>query len=144
MVHRLVLRSLTIENNHFEPHEKKRRDSFKVLYLSAIGALTHLTYYTRCDIFFIINLLIKLISSSTWRHWNETKQVLPLWYYWFRVYPKNFKYQMVNFSDVSQIHTRPGHKHVHYWRHRYIMKFLEENVYDHFFKSCWNHRTSWK
>ena len=44
--------------------------------LSATGALMYLTYNTRPDIAFAINLLTRFSSSPTRRHWNRIKHVI--------------------------------------------------------------------
>nr|GEZ69067.1 retrovirus-related Pol polyprotein from transposon TNT 1-94 [Tanacetum cinerariifolium] len=64
-------RSLNVDNDPFRPCEEDE-DVLgpEVPYLSAIGALIYLTNYTRPDISFAINLLSRLSSSPTKRHWN--------------------------------------------------------------------------
>ena len=48
----------------------------EVPYLSAIGALMYLANYTRPDIAFSVNLLVRYNSAPTKRHWNGIKHVL--------------------------------------------------------------------
>ena len=48
----------------------------KVPCYSVIGALMNLTNYTRLDIAFLINLLVRYDSTLTQRHWNKINHVL--------------------------------------------------------------------
>nr|GEZ67066.1 retrovirus-related Pol polyprotein from transposon TNT 1-94 [Tanacetum cinerariifolium] len=72
----MVGRSLNVDNDPFRPCEEDE-DVLgpEVPYLSAIGALIYLTNYTRPDISFAINLLARLSSSLTKRHWNGIKHI---------------------------------------------------------------------
>lgn len=56
----MVVRSLDVENVPFRPREKDEELlGPKVPYLSAIGALMYLVNYTRLDISFVVNLLVR-------------------------------------------------------------------------------------
>jgi hypothetical protein len=48
----------------------------QVSYLSAIGALMYLANYTRPDIAFAVNLLVRYNSIPTKRHWKMDKYIL--------------------------------------------------------------------
>lgn len=58
--------------------EKKNEKilSLEMPYISAIGALTHLTNNIRPDIIFSINLLARYGSSCTQRHENDIRDIL--------------------------------------------------------------------
>ena len=45
-------------------------------YFSAIGALMYLANYTRPDIAFAVNLLVRYSFAPTRRHWNGIKHIL--------------------------------------------------------------------
>ena len=59
-------------------HCEKDEESLgpEVPYLSAIGALMYLANYTRPDIAFSVNLLVRYSSAPTRRHWNGIKHIL--------------------------------------------------------------------
>lgn len=48
----------------------------KFPYLSVIGGPLYLTNCTKLDIAFALNSLARFSTSSTRRHWNDTKHVL--------------------------------------------------------------------
>ena len=48
----------------------------EVPYLSAIGAPMYLANYTRPDIAFLVNLLVRYSLDPTKMHWNEIKHIL--------------------------------------------------------------------
>ena len=75
----MIVRSLDAEKDHFRPKEENEALLtliYEVLYLSAIGALLYLAQCTRLDIAFSVNLLARLSSALTRRHWNGVKHIL--------------------------------------------------------------------
>ena len=73
----MVVRSLEVTKDPFRPKEENEELlGPEVPYLSAIGALMYLANYTRPDIAFSVNLLVRYSSAPTKRHWNEIKHVL--------------------------------------------------------------------
>ncbi|KAL8120878.1 hypothetical protein AgCh_017888 [Apium graveolens] len=89
----------------FRPR-KEDEDSLgpKVPYLSAIGALMYLANNTRPDIAYFVNLLARLSSNSTKRHWDGIKNI-------FRYlrgtidlglfFPHSSKSQLTGYADVG-------------------------------------------
>ena len=70
----MIVRSLDTMKNPFRPKEENEALlGPKVPYLSAIGALLYLAQCTRPDIVFSVNLLARLSSAPTRRHWNGVK-----------------------------------------------------------------------
>ena len=75
----MIVRSLDAEKDHFRPKEENEALLtliYEVPYLSAIGALLYLAQCTRLDIAFSVNLLARLSSALTRRHWNGVKHIL--------------------------------------------------------------------
>ena len=73
----MVVHSLEVTKDLFCPKE----DNEKLLgpeipYYSVIGALMNLANYTRPDIAFLVNLLVRYSSTPTQRHWNKVNHVL--------------------------------------------------------------------
>ena len=70
----MIARSLDTMKNPFRPKEENEALlGPKVPYLSTIGALLYLAQCTRPDIVFSVNLLARLSSAPTRRHWNGVK-----------------------------------------------------------------------
>jgi hypothetical protein len=46
-------------------------------YLSVVGVLMYLTNNTRPDIAFVMNCLVRHSVTTTMRHWNNIKNILP-------------------------------------------------------------------
>ncbi|XP_050896776.1 secreted RxLR effector protein 161-like [Lathyrus oleraceus] len=73
----MVVRSLDVEKVPFRPRENDEELlGPKVPYLSAIGALIYLANYTRPDISFVVNLLVRYNFSPTLRYLNGVKHIL--------------------------------------------------------------------
>ena len=73
----LIVRSLDAKKDRFRPKEENEALlGFEVPYLSAIGALLYLARYTRPNIAFSVNLLVKFNSTPTQKHWNGVKHIL--------------------------------------------------------------------
>ena len=73
----MVVKSLEVTKDSFRP--KKENEELlgpELPYLSAIGALIYLANYTRPDIVFSVNLLVRYSSAPTKRHWNGIKHRL--------------------------------------------------------------------
>ena len=112
----MVGQSLDVKKDVFRPQEDDEETlGPEVSYLSAIGALMYLVNYTRPNIAFAVNLLVRYSSAPTWRHWNEIKHILR----YFRgttdlglFYPNWSKPQLVGYADevTFLIHTKVDHK----------------------------------
>lgn len=64
----MIVRSLDVKNYPFRPQENgKPLIDLEVLYLSAIGALMHLTNNIGSDILFVVNLLTRYNLAPTQR-----------------------------------------------------------------------------
>ena len=62
----MIVRSLDVKNNPFRSYENGAELlGPKVPYLSIIGALMYLTNYTRPNIVFFVNLLVRYSSTPT-------------------------------------------------------------------------------
>ena len=73
----MVGQSLDVKKDVFRPQEDDEETlGPEVSYLSAIGALMYLVNYTRPNIAFAVNLLVRYSSAPTQRHWNEIKHIL--------------------------------------------------------------------
>ena len=73
----MVVHSLEVTKDLFCPKEDNAELlSPKVPYYSVIGAPMNLANYTRPDIAFLVNLLVRYSSTPTRRHWNKVNHVL--------------------------------------------------------------------
>ena len=73
----MIVHSLEVKNDLFYPKEdNKELLGPEIPYYSVIGALMNLANYTRPDIAFLVNLLVRYSSTPTQRHWNKVNIVL--------------------------------------------------------------------
>ena len=73
----MIVYSLEVKKNLFCPKEDNEELlGLEVSYYSVIGALMNLTNYTRPDIAFLVNLLVRYSFAPTQRHWNKVNHVL--------------------------------------------------------------------
>jgi len=72
----MVVKSLNGKKDPFYPREDNE-EVFgpEVPYLNAIKVLMYLVNWTRPDITFATNLLVRFSSTSRQRHWNEIKHL---------------------------------------------------------------------
>ena len=73
----MIVRSLDAKKDPFRPKEENEAQlGLEVPYLSAICVLLYLEQCTRPDIAYSVNLLARLSSALTRRHWNGVKHIL--------------------------------------------------------------------
>ena len=73
----MVVRSLDVKNDSFRPFENgEELLGLEVPYLSVIGEIMYLANYTRLDIYFFFNLLVRSSFALTQRHLNGIKHKL--------------------------------------------------------------------
>ena len=73
----MIVRSLEVKNDlfHFK-EDNKELLGLKVSYYSVVSALMYLANYTRPNIAFLVNLLVRYSFASTQKHWNKINHVL--------------------------------------------------------------------
>jgi hypothetical protein len=72
----MVFRSLNMNKDQFRSKvEDEELLGLEVPYLYAIGALMYVTYCTRPDIAFAVNLLARYSAASTKHHWTRVKNI---------------------------------------------------------------------
>lgn len=54
----------------------ERDEMRKITYHALIGSLLYLSFHTRLDLSFALNLLIRLVESTFQEHWKEGKRIL--------------------------------------------------------------------
>jgi hypothetical protein len=73
----MIVQSLEMDKDLFRPKgEDEQGLGPEVPYLSAIGALMYLANYTRPNIAFAVNLLVRYSVAPTRRHWVGVKTIL--------------------------------------------------------------------
>ena len=95
----MIVRLLDVKKDHFRP--PKESGEFlgsKVPYLNTFDALTYLTNYTRSDITFSVNLLVRYSSAQTQMHWNRIKPISLKFFY-------TNKLQKKTDVDIQQIRS---------------------------------------
>ena len=73
----MIVHSLEMKKDPFRQKEDNEELlGPKVPYYNVIGVLMYLANYTRPDIAFLVNLLVRYSSTPTQRHWNKVNIVL--------------------------------------------------------------------
>ena len=73
----MIVCSLEVKKDPFR-HKEDNKELLgpKVPYYNVIGALMYLANYTRSDIAFFVNLLVRYSSAPIKRYWNKFNHVL--------------------------------------------------------------------
>jgi hypothetical protein len=108
----MVVRSLNVKKDHFLPlKEDEEIVGPEVPYLSAIRLLIYLGNYTRPNIAFAVNLLVRYSSTPIKRHWNRVKHILhylrgttKIWLFYSESYSQLIGY--ANAGYLSNPHTK--------------------------------------
>ncbi|KAM1560838.1 hypothetical protein ACFX1Z_004044 [Malus domestica] len=92
----MVVRTLYAKRDPFRPNEDDEEIlEPEVTYLSAIKALLYLAQYTRLDMSFAVNLLVRYSNAPTRMHWNGVKDI-------FRYLKRYNGFGLVLYSRVSK------------------------------------------